>query len=61
VAKLDGSMPVYDLKTLEDQLDEDVEHRAAYRVVISGVWRACDGAGRARDLWRHGIHGGAAN
>ena len=55
------SVPVYDLKTLENQLDETLSTERLIAFLSDGIWCACDGAGCAWALWRDGVRGYAAD
>ena len=55
VKKLDASMPVFQMQTLEAQLDRDAAHRTSDRDAFGRLRRAGDAAGLDRTLWRHGF------
>ena len=57
VRELDANIPIYNLRTLERQIDQLAAQRAADRDAVHGVRRAGDAAGGDRPLRRDGVHG----
>ena len=59
--KLDASLPLGDIKTMETQIRENVVAGPHHQHAVAGVCGAGDRAGGDRPLRRAGLHGGAAH
>ncbi len=59
--KLDASLPLEDVKTMEAQIRENVGAGSRHQHAVAGVRAAGDGAGGDRSLRRAGLHRGAAH
>jgi len=61
VQSVDANLPVFDLKTLDQELDEIAFSRAAADVFLALLGALGGATGRDRALRRDGVHGVAAN
>ena len=59
VRAVDASVPMYDMRTLTDQIGNLSAHRAAVGRAFERLRMPRHAAGRPGTLWRDGFHGGA--